>query len=112
MVFYQLLLLRPEVDNPDQRIAQEVDIFTKGVAEVLTTMSQAIFSILWYSYQTGAITGWQGPAMIHAYAIGTALLTALAASPIPSRVAAANAAEGDFRRSHVELQIAAEQVAL
>lgn len=112
LTFYHLPLLRPEVDNPDQRIAQEVDIFCKGLADVLTAFSQAIFAIFWYSYQTGMITGWQGPAMIYVYALCTTILTILVAQPIPSRVAAANLAEGNFRRSHVELQIGAEQVAL
>jgi len=108
---YYLLRLRPDVDNPDQRITQEAREFTSILAVLLCTLGQALFAILWYSFQTWRITGWRGPVMMHVFSLTAALVSKSAASPIAGLAARADAAEGDFRRQHVQLLTSIEQVA-
>eukprot|EP00928_Gymnodinium_smaydae_P062567 TRINITY_DN46401_c0_g1_i1.p1 TRINITY_DN46401_c0_g1~~TRINITY_DN46401_c0_g1_i1.p1 ORF type:complete len:737 (-),score=155.69 TRINITY_DN46401_c0_g1_i1:87-2297(-) len=109
---YHLLLLWPGVDNPDERITYEAQVFTTTLATLLVTLGQGIFAMLWYTYQTYRITGWSGPAIIYAFLLLCALATRGAASPIAGLQARAEAAEGTFRRGHLDLRTSAEQVAL
>ena len=70
------------------------------------------FAVLWYTYATYTITGWQGPLFIFAFFVASALVTQLVASPIAGLVAAVEAAEGDFRRAHIDALQGAEAAAL
>ena len=56
---YHLQLLSPSVDNPDQRIATELELWSSNLAALLVSGSQSIFNILFYSLQTWIIMGWQ-----------------------------------------------------
>ena len=49
---YHLGLLRPELDNPDQRIAREIDLWSTSLAEIFVTVSTSLFNIVWYTIQT------------------------------------------------------------
>ena len=108
---YQLRLRQPDVDNPDQRIVREVDSFTTGLATLLCTVFQALFAVMWYSYQTLTITGWPGPLLFYGYFVLSGLLTKLVASPIASIVARTEAAEGSYRLMHVQAALSSEAVA-
>ena len=56
---YHLQLLSPSVDNPDQRIATELELWSTALAALLVSLSQCLFNILFYSLQTYLIMGWQ-----------------------------------------------------
>ena len=56
---YHLQLLSPSVDNPDQRITTELELWSSNLAALLVSGSQSIFNILFYSLQTWIIMGWQ-----------------------------------------------------
>ena len=55
---YHLGLLCPSLDNPDQRIAREVDLWANSLAGLLVTISTSIYNVIWYTIQTWMITGW------------------------------------------------------
>jgi hypothetical protein len=40
------------IDNPDQRIAQDVPLLTSSLADVVAVLMAVPFNILWYSYLT------------------------------------------------------------
>ena len=111
-VLYAVQTAYPLVDNPDQRVAREVALWSTTLATLVLTLSQSLFAVLWYTYATYTITGWQGPLFIFAFFVASALVTQLVASPIAGLVAAVEAAEGDFRRAHIDALQGAEAAAL
>jgi len=56
---YHLQLLAPTVDNPDQRIATELDLWSGSLASLLVSLSSSAFNIAFYTLQTYLIMGWQ-----------------------------------------------------
>ena len=48
---YHLGLLQPEVDNPDQRIAREIDSWSESLATLFVAVSTSLFNIAWYTVQ-------------------------------------------------------------
>ena len=109
---YHLALLQPSVDNPDQRIARELDLWSTNLAELVVAVSTSLFNILWYTLQTWLITGWHGPALIFGFFVASALITRLVASPVAALTARCQAAEGDFRAMHATLLSSSEATAL
>ena len=111
--FYQLAAGWPQIDNPDQRMSAEVAFWATETAALFVTVSQSIFNIAYYTYKTKVLLdGWFGPLMIYVYAICSLTTTKLVANPIASVTAAAEAAEGDYRRQLIELNVSAESVAM
>ncbi len=109
---YHLGLLQPSVDNPDQRIAREVELWSTCLAELFVTVMTSLFNVLWYTFQTWLITGWQGPALISIFFVASATITRLVASPVAALTARVQAAEGDFRAMHATLLQASEATAM
>ena len=64
-------LLQSAVDNPDQRIARELDLWGTSLAELCVAVSTSLFNIAWYTIQTWLVTGWQGPALIFAFFVAS-----------------------------------------
>ena len=111
--FYQLSAASPHIDNPDQRLSAEVAFWCTESAALFVTASQALFNISYYTYKTKQLTGgWFGPLMVYAYAVVSLVSTKLVASPIANVVAAAEKAEGDYRRDLIELTVSAESIAM
>ena len=109
---YHLALLQPGVDNPDQRIARELDLWSTSLADLLVAVATSLFNIGWYTLQTWLITGWQGPALIFIFFLGSATITRLVAFPVAALTARCQAAEGDFRAMHASLIQASEATAM
>ena len=136
-VFYQLAAGWPHIDNPDQRMSAEVGFWATETAALFVTGaplalaplplifsytsekslrgtgSQAVFNVAYYTYKTRVLIGsWFGPSMIYLYAVCSLTTTKLVANPIASVTAAAEAAEGNYRRQLVNLNASAESVAM
>ena len=109
---YHLTLLCPSIDNPDQRIARELELWSLCLAGLMVTVSTSLFNIIWYTAQTWLITGWQGPAIIYMYFIASAAVTRLVASPVAALTARVQASEGDFRTMHAMLLQSSEATAM
>lgn len=111
--YYRCQLNNPAVDNPDQRIVRDIASFAETTAGLVNTVGQSLFNIGYYSYKTHQMSStWIGPAGIYVFALLAIFVTRLVAAPIAAIVVKLQAAEGNFRRQHVELAVSAEAVAL
>ncbi|OEU08212.1 ABC_membrane_2-domain-containing protein [Fragilariopsis cylindrus CCMP1102] len=126
--YYQLLLLFPSsttissskkgvinnngIDNPDQRMTQEILYWCTNLSLLLQTVAISIFDIVWYTLQTWIITGWPGPTIIVGYFIVSTIVTQVFARRVPTLLALADEAEGDFRIVHTTLLQQAEATAM
>eukprot|EP00850_Spirogloea_muscicola_P000855 SM000003S11100 [mRNA] locus=s3:969649:977530:+ [translate_table: standard] len=110
--FYRVGLHFQELDNPDQRIAQEISSFCRGLADFLAKTVAAPFMVLYYGWWTWSRMGWYAPATGALFFLMAAALTRRIISPIAALVAKQDRLEADFRMSHFRLKDYAEEVAL
>ncbi|XP_013914702.1 PREDICTED: ATP-binding cassette sub-family D member 4 [Thamnophis sirtalis] len=109
--YYTLNVLHEEIDNPDQRISQDVERFCKQLSSMASKLIISPFTLAYYTYQCFYSTGWQGPLSIFGYFIIGTIINKFLMSPIVSKLVQQEKLEGDFRFKHMQLRVNAESVA-
>ncbi|CAG0918779.1 unnamed protein product [Notodromas monacha] len=95
--FYDVNVLSRKVDNPDQRMTQDVDKLCDTLGKVFTKIIIAPFIIGYYSYQAFANTGWYGPVGILVLFLVSTVVNKAIMSPTVQLVFDQEKREGDFR---------------
>ncbi|XP_061854431.1 lysosomal cobalamin transporter ABCD4 isoform X4 [Colius striatus] len=101
-VYYSLNVLREDIDNPDQRISQDVERFCKQLSSMASKLIISPFTLAYYTYQCFYSTGWLGPVSIFGYFIIGTMINKVLMSPIVSKLVQQEKLEGDFRAGRVE----------
>ena len=120
---------RDNIDNPDQRITQDVNEFTKYLSSTIPSLLVAPFTIGWYSYKSYSTTGefsrwcskpgsdviyfpgYIGPVGCFMFFLVTTVINKYLLSPIVNLVYHQERAEGHFRFQHVRIRSNAESIA-
>jgi ATP-binding cassette subfamily D (ALD) protein 4 len=99
------------IDNPHQRITQDVDKFALSIAYILTqiVISPALF--IYYTYDLVKTAGWTAPITLLGYFLVSCLVTRLVIPHIAKIVFIKEKKEGDFRYLHLKLSDEAEAIA-
>ncbi|VDN59196.1 unnamed protein product [Dracunculus medinensis] len=101
------------VDNPDQRITQDVERMTNKLAiNIVPNLIIGPFVIAYYTYKTASTAGALGIALIYGYFVIGVIVNKLLVSPMVKWNARTEKAEGDFRYKHVTVRNNAESSAL
>ncbi|KAJ1568214.1 hypothetical protein HK405_003259, partial [Cladochytrium tenue] len=101
----------PAVDNPDQTITQDVDKLADQIKEVMYTMVLDPIMVVYYSYQTVAVSGTVlAPAIVLAYFLVSTSVVQLFMRPLVRLTYRKERAEGDLRSLHARLREWAEAV--
>ncbi|KAI9257172.1 ATP-binding cassette sub-family D member 4-like protein [Phascolomyces articulosus] len=98
-------------DNPDQRIAQDIDKFADALREIVEKLIIAPVLVAYYTWKCWSVTGALGPLMIYGYFIVGSILSQVLIRPIVNSVFYKELAEGNFRFLHVRLRQFAEAIA-
>ncbi|XP_070611035.1 lysosomal cobalamin transporter ABCD4 isoform X2 [Erythrolamprus reginae] len=109
--YYILNVLHEEIDNPDQRISQDVERFCRQLSSMASKLIISPFTLVYYTYQCFYSTGWLGPLSIFGYFIIGTIVNKFLMSPIISKLVHQEKLEGDFRFKHMQLRVNAESVA-
>ncbi|CAG0918778.1 unnamed protein product [Notodromas monacha] len=109
--FYDVNVLSRKVDNPDQRMTQDVDKLCDTLGKVFTKIIIAPFIIGYYSYQAFANTGWYGPVGILVLFLVSTVVNKAIMSPTVQLVFDQEKREGDFRFKHMQVRSNAESLA-
>ncbi|CAJ0950786.1 unnamed protein product [Ranitomeya imitator] len=96
-VYYTLSVDRPQLDNPDQRMTQDVERLCRELGTVASKLLITPFTLVYYSYQCAVSTGWMGPLSIIGYFVVGSLLNRLLMGPIIPKLVQQEKLEGDFR---------------
>lgn len=110
-VYYTLSVERPHVDNPDQRMTQDVERLCRELSTSASKLLTTPFTLVYYSYQCAVSTGWMGPVSIFGYFVVGSLLNRLLMGPVIPKLVQQEKLEGDFRFKHVEIRVNAEAAA-
>ncbi|KAM6254459.1 lysosomal cobalamin transporter ABCD4 isoform 3-T3 [Spheniscus humboldti] len=110
-VYYSLHVLREDIDNPDQRISQDVERFCRQLSSMASKLIISPFTLAYYTYQCFQSTGWLGPVSIFGYFIIGTMVNKVLMSPIVSKLVQQEKLEGDFRFKHMQIRVNAEPAA-
>uniref|UniRef100_A0A0K0EZ39 ATP-binding cassette sub-family D member 4 (inferred by orthology to a human protein) n=1 Tax=Strongyloides venezuelensis TaxID=75913 RepID=A0A0K0EZ39_STRVS len=114
MTAYKLMFIsQNNIDNPDQRITQDVDKMCKDLA--LTIIPAALicpFVIAYYTYDTYNTAGIYGCGMVYAYFVLGTIVNRILISPLAKWTNRVEKYEGNFRYKEVSIRDNCEQVAL
>lgn len=94
--FYGIANLDNTIDNPDQRITQDVDRFTESARQILETAAIVPGLIVYYSYQVAEINNgsFLGPGLIYLYFIASCLVLKVSITPLIPLIYNRERAEG------------------
>uniref|UniRef100_A0A0N5C3D9 ABC transporter domain-containing protein n=1 Tax=Strongyloides papillosus TaxID=174720 RepID=A0A0N5C3D9_STREA len=114
MTGYKLLFIsHTMIDNPDQRITQDVDKMCKDLS---TTIIPAVlicpFVIGYYTYKTYTTAGGYGCAMVYGYFVIGTIVNKLLISPLTKWTNRVEKCEGNFRYKEVSIRDNIEQISL
>ncbi|XP_041904000.1 lysosomal cobalamin transporter ABCD4 isoform X6 [Corvus kubaryi] len=110
-VYYSLHVLREDIDNPDQRISQDVERFCRQLSSMASKLVISPFTLAYYTYQCFHSTGWLGPVSIFGYFVIGTMVNKVLMSPIVSKLVQQEKLEGDFRFKHMQIRVNAEPAA-
>ncbi|XP_055216899.2 lysosomal cobalamin transporter ABCD4 isoform X5 [Gorilla gorilla gorilla] len=110
-VYYTLNVLRDDIDNPDQRISQDVERFCRQLSSMASKLIISPFTLVYYTYQCFQSTGWLGPVSIFGYFILGTVVNKTLMGPIVTKLVHQEKLEGDFRFKHMQIRVNAEPAA-
>ncbi|KAM8921134.1 lysosomal cobalamin transporter ABCD4 [Pelodytes ibericus] len=110
-VYYTLSVQHPHIDNPDQRMTQDVERLCRDFSSFASKILTTPFTLVYYSYQCALSTGWMGPVSIFGYFVIGSLLNKVLMSPVIPKLIQQEKLEGDFRFKHVQIRVNAEAAA-
>ncbi|XP_054096170.1 lysosomal cobalamin transporter ABCD4 isoform X4 [Callithrix jacchus] len=110
-VYYTLNVLRDDIDNPDQRISQDVERFCRQLSSMASKLIISPFTLVYYTYQCFQSTGWLGPVSIFGYFILGTVVNKTLMGPIVMKLVHQEKLEGDFRFKHMQIRVNAEAAA-
>ncbi|XP_074852892.1 lysosomal cobalamin transporter ABCD4 isoform X2 [Carettochelys insculpta] len=110
-VYYTLNVLCEDIDNPDQRISQDVERFCRQLSSVASKLILSPFTLSYYTYQCFHSTGWLGPVSIFGYFVIGTVVNKVLMGPIVSKLVHQEKLEGDFRFKHMQIRVNAESAA-
>ncbi|PVV02198.1 hypothetical protein BB560_003354 [Smittium megazygosporum] len=100
------------VDNPDQRITQDIDKLSASFMVVIARIIVAPAVIIYYTVRTWLITGYYGPVSMYVYFLVGTLIGMIFIPFAASKVYFQEKAEGYFRNQYIALRDEAEEIAL
>ncbi|KAE8585966.1 hypothetical protein XENTR_v10021513 [Xenopus tropicalis] len=110
-VYYTLSVEHPHIDNPDQRMTQDVERLCRELSSCASQVLTTPFTLVYYSYQCAVNTGWMGPVSIFGYFVVGSLLNKILMGPVIPKLVQQEKLEGDFRYKHVQVRVNAEAAA-
>jgi ATP-binding cassette subfamily D (ALD) protein 4 len=106
-----LLSTKPSIDNPDQRITQDVDSLCRSLSTIIPLVVISPFTIGYYAYRTWQLTGYYGPLSIVIYFIVWTGLNKIFISAVSRTIFRQNICEGNFRFLHTQIRTYNEPIA-
>ncbi|GAB5587831.1 hypothetical protein Unana1_02731 [Umbelopsis nana] len=94
---YRVLLFHEDIDNPDQRITQDIDRFAEAVRDIVDPLVITPALIVYYTWKCWAVGGYIGPLFIYLYFIIGSVISSYLIKPIVELVFRKESCEGDFR---------------
>jgi len=106
------LVTQQKLDNPDQRLSQDLDLFTRKLAEFTQKTIVVPGLIVYYTWFIWHLLGWPAPAACYLFFFSSALVNALLLRRIVPYIYLQEKYEGQFRNDHAWFKVHIEPIAL
>eukprot|EP00898_Chlorokybus_atmophyticus_P008229 jgi/Chlat1/8407/Chrsp80S07835 len=100
------------LDNPDQRIADDINKLCLTSADVLAIAAPLPLMIVYYTILVHRIVGLGGTAAVYCFFALSCVVNRLLVAPVAALVFQQEQCEGDFRTKHMRLRAHADEIAL
>nr|XP_040566209.1 lysosomal cobalamin transporter ABCD4-like [Lepeophtheirus salmonis] len=112
--FYRINVILRElhIDNPDQRMTADIDIFCRAYGDMMSRLITSPFVIAYYSWDAYTRAGWTGPVGVYVFFLLGTFINILLMSPLSKKVFNLERREGDFRYKHVFVRDHSEEMAI
>ncbi|KAJ3338582.1 ATP-binding cassette sub- D member 4 [Gonapodya sp. JEL0774] len=100
------------IDNPEQRITQDVDGLMEMLRQVLEALIITPLTVAYYTYRTYAVSGLIGPTAIYSYFIVSSVAVRYLLAPLVPLIYRKQQLEGDYRFLHTHVRTNAESIAV
>ncbi|RKP13864.1 ABC transporter transmembrane region 2-domain-containing protein [Piptocephalis cylindrospora] len=105
------LSMTPELDYPDQRIAQDVERWAFSIRTILQKLALSPVLIGYYTYECWNLAGPAGPGIIYGFFVVSAIISKFVMSPVVRAIYSRERQEGAFRYQHTRVLTNAEAIA-
>mmetsp|Transcript_83835 Transcript_83835/g.233886 ORF Transcript_83835/g.233886 Transcript_83835/m.233886 type:complete len:787 (-) Transcript_83835:257-2617(-) len=102
---------RERIDNPDQRITQDVDLFTSAFAELVASLVVIPVLVVYYTWYLWTNFNWMLPAFCYLYFALGAIMQGILVKRVVRFVYLQERYEGNFRFDHLWFRTHVEAVA-
>ncbi|KAJ8309383.1 hypothetical protein KUTeg_014257 [Tegillarca granosa] len=102
-ILYYDINTQGRIDNPDQRITQDVDKLSSTFSQIFSPIILSPFIIGYYTYHCFKTTGYLGPVGVLVFFLVSTIINKLLMSPVVTLVFKRERREGDFRGGAIEL---------
>ncbi|KAG1671941.1 ATP-binding cassette sub-family D member 4 [Nymphon striatum] len=110
--YYNINFIGKDIDNPDQRMSQDVFHMLSSISAVIADVIMRPFTIGYYTYEVFQMTGIQGVALSYTLIITFICLNVRLLSPIARTTAEFEKREGNYRFQQMHVRVYAESIAL
>ncbi|KAK0058447.1 lysosomal cobalamin transporter ABCD4 [Biomphalaria pfeifferi] len=111
ILYYKLNVIEKSIDNPDQRITQDVDQLCNKFSQILVPLIITPFTIGYYFYKCWTVTSYLGPVSTLVFFAVFTIINKLLMSPVVKYFYLQQKREGDFRFHHMLLRTNSESAA-
>lgn len=111
ILYYQLNVVDKSIDNPDQRMTQDVDRMCNTFSQVLVPIVILPFTTGYYIYKCWGVTIYLGPVSNIIFFMVFTIFNKLLMSPVVKHVYRQEQREGDFRYNHMQIRLNSESAA-
>ncbi|XP_052273117.1 lysosomal cobalamin transporter ABCD4-like isoform X2 [Dreissena polymorpha] len=111
VLYYAINVVDKSVDNPDQRITQDVDKLCSTLSQIMAPLIISPFTIAYYIYKSHQSSGYLGPVSVLVFFIIGTVFNKLLMSPVVRLVFLREKMEGNFRYKHMQIRSNSESAA-
>ncbi|XP_067681736.1 lysosomal cobalamin transporter ABCD4-like [Haliotis asinina] len=109
--YYHVGIGRELIDNPDQRLTQDVDRLCNLFSQIFINIVITPAVIIYYTYDAARSTGYSGPVGVIILFAATTAVNYFLMTPNINLFYKREKREGDFRFKHMHIRVNSEQVA-
>lgn len=111
MFYYKICNLDSRIENPDQRLTQDIDKWAQSLAGLYLNVSKPILDIVMFSRKLAELVGWEGPAITIGWYFFSGLIIRAISPAFGKLTAIEQKIEGEYRAKHSDLLNHSEEVA-
>ncbi|KAK3802731.1 hypothetical protein RRG08_001993 [Elysia crispata] len=111
ILYYQLNVVDKSIDNPDQRMTQDVDRMCNTFSQVLVPIAILPFTTGYYILKCWGVTSYLGPVSNLIFFTVFTVFNKLLMSPVVKHFYKQEQREGDFRYNHMQIRMNSESAA-